>query len=210
MQFLIKLICLNLSVLAFAASPQLEDIRHLQTMLNSERIEYFFGSYGVEILSQAASDCSETRISKLYSLHDGQKITRTLAIVRYASPVSPSLETVHNNILAGASIGAAFKNAGWQLIKEPVFFGEIPLEETLRKWMQVESAQNASLQIYDLKVANATTPKIFYCRIIEIHSPLYLHTNLLSALYPETFSVYREADAQLLESIQEILKSLPN
>lgn len=43
-------------------------------MLNSERIKYLFGSYGVEVLNNTTTSFPGCRISNLHSLHDGQKI----------------------------------------------------------------------------------------------------------------------------------------
>jgi hypothetical protein len=52
---------------AFGAAPITAQI------LNSERIEQTFGSYGIDVI---ASDAL-LRVSNLYSRHDGEKITRT-------------------------------------------------------------------------------------------------------------------------------------
>src|SRR5690606_34722880 len=48
-------------------------------LLNSERIERRFGSYGIDVLQ---SD-GRYRVSNLYSVHDGAKICRTFAVVAY-------------------------------------------------------------------------------------------------------------------------------
>ena len=52
-------------------------IEELRPLLNSERIERKFGSYGIDVLRNDDA----VRMSNLYSLRDGEKICRTFAVV---------------------------------------------------------------------------------------------------------------------------------
>lgn len=51
----------------------------VSALLNSERIAQRYGSYGIEVL---ASDCG-LRVSDLYSGEQTDRVTRTLAVVRF-------------------------------------------------------------------------------------------------------------------------------
>lgn len=204
---LLRLFCLAISLSAFAPDPNGEDIKKMQSMLNSERIEHLFGSYGVDVLPIQSTEFPGSRIANLYSLKGTSKVTRTLAIVDYISPVHAQLQKVHSKIVSGESIGFAFKNAGWKVIKKPIYFGEMPLEGPIEKWMSLEKVKIGSLQIYDLHVENSETAAIPYCRIIEIHSPLYLDTGLLKLLYPDQFTQYSVNDHGMKKRILKFLKT---
>lgn len=204
----ILFIALNFSTLSTAKSL---DMGPLRPMLNSERIERLFGSYGVEVLPITSSEFREYRVANLYSLHENKKVTRTLALVRYVSPVSTALENVHKRILGGESIGSAFKKSGWNVIKDHAHFGEFKIEGGLKTLMQTDGNANGSLHIYDLSVENAKTLKTVYCRIIEIHSPLYLDKERLKALYPTEFFIHRLEEntlAPLLLNISNLTSTL--
>lgn len=55
----------------------------LKQKLNSDRIKFLFGSYGVDPLNIQSSVFPNSRISNLHSTHDGKKIMRTLAVVNF-------------------------------------------------------------------------------------------------------------------------------
>ncbi|NET33423.1 MAG: hypothetical protein F6K19_15610 [Cyanothece sp. SIO1E1] len=92
-----------------------------QELLNSERIEMKFGSYGIEVIK---SD-SALRVSNLFSLHDNKKVTRTFAVVNYPEIVDSVFLNEHLLVLDGQSIGSVFKQSGWEIEKRNLFFGEI-------------------------------------------------------------------------------------
>ena len=81
------------------------------TRLNSDRIEAKYGSYGVELVNSQG----RRRETSLYSTHDGERITRTYAIVYFMSPDEPALDFEHRAIRAGGSIGKTFREAGWEI-----------------------------------------------------------------------------------------------
>ena len=90
-------------------------------MLNSEKIREKFGSYNIDVL---LSD-KRIRVSSLFSVHEGKKITRTFAVVHCPAVVDVRFAKEHQAIVEGQSVGAVFKHNGWQIKKHPVFFGEI-------------------------------------------------------------------------------------
>lgn len=104
-----------------------EVVETLRPMLNSERIEHIFGSYGVD-----ASMHNGVRVSNLYSLNAGGRVpvclmespdpcygksTRTLALVTFVAPVNPLLETAHHEVTAhGKSLGTTLQGQGWSSV----------------------------------------------------------------------------------------------
>ncbi len=180
---------------ASAAAISLDDktVDLLKPKLNSSRISYFFGSYGIEQLECCSTIFPHSRISNLYSLHDNTKIMRTLAIIDFM-PVNPELQVVHKQILGGTSIGIALREAGYDLIKSPIYFGSIPLSIAVLKWMQEEKEQTGAIHIYMLEVKKSGKDKVIpYCTIIEIHSPLYLTPSWLKALYNKEYPDFHYA-----------------
>jgi hypothetical protein len=156
-----------------------KEVELLKPKLNSERIAYFFGSYGVEVLPSSRED---VRISNLYSVHEGKKITRTLAVTVFKDPIPAELLEVHGEIMRGKSIGSALKEKGFRVEKKSVYFGSVDLNDEVRSMMRVVE-KKAALHVYELFACS-----ISYCTIMEVHSPEYLDENWLKALYPREFS----------------------
>lgn len=81
--------------------------------INSELIRQKFGTYGVDVLYHS----NNVRLSNLYSQHDTNKITRTIALVQFSAHSTERFEHEHQRILQGASIGAIFLGAGCSIRK---------------------------------------------------------------------------------------------
>ena len=94
--------------------------------LNSDAIKATFGSYGVEIIYQAAG----TRVANLYSGQAGNKIVRTLAVTEFVEPIDNTLLQSHQEIMSGASIGATLRAAGYTINKKLLIKTEVPANET--------------------------------------------------------------------------------
>jgi hypothetical protein len=92
-----------------APTIQQQAVDYLRPKLNSERIEYFFGNYGVDQLQIESPLFPFSRISNLHSIQQDKKIMRTLAIVDFFQPMHADLCAVHHTILTGKSIGAALQ-----------------------------------------------------------------------------------------------------
>jgi len=71
-----------------------ELIEELKLMLNSQRIQRLFGSYGVSIIEQS----QQTRISNLYSSTQ-KPIMRTCAVVNFCFPIAEHLKRPPAGIL---------------------------------------------------------------------------------------------------------------
>jgi hypothetical protein len=157
-----------------AAAPSRE-------LLNSERIEQKFGSYGIAVL---AAD-GRVRVSSLFS-GDGTaadpKICRTFAVVRYPESVAPSFAVEHAEIVKGGSIGAVFAAHGWRVLKTHLYFGETAASDRVAALMQIASGTPIALHAYLLEVEKDGVT-LDYAALVEIHHPNYLSLADLRDVY---------------------------
>ncbi len=190
-----------------------EVVNLLKPKLNTQRIEYFFGSSGVELLEIISPSFVEKRVSNLYSMHDNEKIMRCLAIVDFTQHVHSDLAGVHQEIRAGNPIGATLKRHGWNISKAPVYFSTISLSSNVMRWMNETDVSEAALHIYELDVSKSNNPeKIHYCTIVEIHSPQYITTEYLQAIYDEQYHDFNQRTAEidsLLNRCSELMNHIP-
>ena len=157
-------------------------------LLNSERIEARFGSYGIEVL---ASDARE-RVSSLYSEANGERTCRTFAVVRYPAAIEPALAREHDEIVRGGSIGAVFAAHGWQVVKTNLRYFGIEATERLARLMRVGRGTRLAAHAYELDVAK--DGRTFqYALLVEIHHPDYLRRDDLISIYGPADSTGREA-----------------
>jgi len=165
-------------------------------LLNSERIENRFGSYGIDVLASEAS----LRRSSLYSLENAQKTCRTYAIVRFVDNPDSSFGAEHAEVLAGNSLGEVFKQNGWHIQKQTVHIGSVmlPAHTPVSDLMHLEQETKLALHVYQLLLARGQ--QVFeYAMIIEVHHPEYLsETDLL-----KNYS-YDHADFLSSASLQEL------
>ncbi len=152
-------------------------------LLNSERIRLKFGSYHVKVLNQN----NKLRISNLYSSHDGNNITRTLAIVKFTESIDSTFIKEHLKILSGQSIGAVFKKNQWKIEKKSLYFGEIlpqtDFTETYKLMGYIEPSKLA-IYIYGFNIIKDNNSHQ-YAIISEIYHPEYLTFNNLKKLNPD-------------------------
>lgn len=212
-KYLIAAILFMKIITVNALIPDEKTVAALKPKLNSDRIAFFFGNFDLELLKTCPTVFPDSRISNLYSTHDNKKIMRTLAIVDYVKPVNPLLKTPHEKILSGTAIGIALRDEGWELVKKPIYFGEIQLTANVMKWMHQDKPSSGAIHMYQLEVKNADHPALIpYCTIIEIHSPQYLTSEWLRALngkdYIENQSANSEINA-LLARVKECLSEFP-
>lgn len=151
--------------------------------LNSDRIRQTFGSYGVDVLSNH----DKQRVSSLYSLDGGGKITRTYAVVDFLATAASALEAEHALIKSGQSIGEVFREAGWTIDKRHQFIGEfdVPAAYTrIGKSMRIDLPQNLAADVY-VFVVSRNSRSYTYATITEIHHPDYLSAADLKQIYGE-------------------------
>jgi hypothetical protein len=166
--------CLALIVVACTAQDSL---------LNSERIERTFGSYGVDVIRSS----DRGRVSSLYSGTGDEKITRTFAVVTYSGRTRRAFADEHGRVLDGESIGAVFKSAGWEIDKLNIFLGEmeIPAEyDLLSDLMRIDLPKFLAMHVYEF-VIRKEGRSFDYATIVELHHPDYLTAPDLQAIYGE-------------------------
>ena len=141
-------------------------------ILNSERIGERFGSYGIEILEHDAT----VRRSSLFSIEDGARICRTYAVVQFVAHESPEIAAAHQRIIAGESIGATLKSGGWELRKETLHIGSLPLSDNghrIAALMRLDAPGSLGLHAYRL-ILDKDSRSLHYATIVETHHPDYL------------------------------------
>jgi len=177
------LFCAFLALSACQSSPfsPTADALAQPPLLNSERIRQKYGSYGVEVLEAD----ERLRVANLYSSHEGERVTRTLAIVLFSAPIPKAILPEHELIIAGGSIGEVFKHCGWQVEKENLYFDEIqaaPENARLYEMMGEIPPTDLAVHGYELFVSK-NTERFSYTTIVEIHHPDYLNLDELEAIY---------------------------
>ena len=150
-------------------------VANYRPLLNSERIERSFGSYGLEILYQRGS----YRITDLYSGNADNRRTRTLALVEFALPLEPSAALLHKRILQGGSIGSTFKSAGWDVSKNHLAVGEF-------KPLGKRHPCTVAYLEYELMVAPPEGKPTRYAKISEWYHPAYLTLRDLRSFFPQS------------------------
>jgi hypothetical protein len=160
---------LLLTLIVGAASAQI---------LNSERIEQTFGSYGI----LAFPGDKRLRVSFLYSSHGDRDVWRTVAMLRYPSEVDPAFADEHAAILAGGSIGQVFKAAGWDVLKHNVEIRMFPAHPGVAHYMEIDANTPLAMHSYRLDISRAGET-FEYVTIIEMHHPDYLTMPDLREIY---------------------------
>ncbi len=166
-------------------------------LLNSERIEQRFGSYGNDVLASEAG----LRRSSLYSIEDGDRVCRTYAVVRFTDEPDTSYSPEHAKVLAGNSLGEVFKANGWAIHKQTLHIGSFEVEQPASELscsMRLAGSDNLALHIYQLLLAR--NDKAFeYATIIEAHHPAYLTQDDLLDIY------HYDSEALSTKSIAELI-----
>lgn len=152
-------------------------------LLNSERIQQQFGTYGIEILQQEDG----VRRSNLYSVEDGSHVCRTYAVVLFTEPLESEVATTHAAVIGGSSIGTSFLAAGWRLTKETVYVGSVQLPgptHEIAELMRLDKGATLGLHAYRL-ILRKQEQAVHYATIIESHHPDYLSEAELSQRYAD-------------------------
>ena len=172
-------------------------------LLNSERIERRFGSYGVQVLRTEGV----LRISNLYSETDGQRTGRTFAVVAYPDAVDPALAGPHAEIEGGGSIGAVFTRSGWTVTKRHLWFGELAATGMTAALMRIAAGMPLATHVYVLEVTKGDG--VFdYATLAEVHHPDYLQLAELRRIYGPS-SAARADEAlvrRMLETAREAMR----
>jgi hypothetical protein len=138
--------------------------------LNSDAIKATFGSYGVEVIDQAAG----TRVANLYSGQGADKVCRTLAVTEFTQPIDEALLESHKKIVAGASIGATLRAAGFTINKKLLIKTEVPANEAFVALANGTTTRGTPLftKVYAL-FAEKSDSSIPYAVIAEAYHPAH-------------------------------------
>jgi hypothetical protein len=170
-------------------------------LLNSERIEQQFGTYGIDVLASEAG----FRRSSLYSVDGSERICRTYAIVRFSEDLNSIYGPEHARVLAGNSLGEVFKANGWSMHKQTLHFGSFdidPSESEISRLMRISTNQTLALHVYQLLLAK--DEQIFeYATIVEAHHPDYLSRSDLLDIYH-----YNDSESLTEETLSELIDLL--
>ncbi|MGR8934009.1 MAG: hypothetical protein ACU837_06405 [Gammaproteobacteria bacterium] len=199
-------ICGNAVLSVETDPPHAPAAEILRPLLNSERIKLKFGSYGIDVLKKD----EKTRLSSLYSIEDGKKITRTFAVVLYPELLAPSLLKEHRQIVAGQSLGEVFKRNGWRINKKHLYFGEIQATSDLEQVYSLMGGISPSklpVHIYEFLVDKGGTP-VRYATIAEIHHPAYLSLYDLKAVYTQEFEQRRLTNRNVRILLEKVAAAL--
>lgn len=138
--------------------------------LNSDAIKAAFGSYGVEVIDQAAG----TRVANLYSGAGAEKVCRTLAVTEFTEPTDEALVSSHQKILEGASIGATLRASGFTINKKLLIKTEVPATDAFVALTKGTVPAGAPLftKVYVL-FAEGDNRSIPYAVIAEAYHPAH-------------------------------------
>ena len=150
-------------------------------ILNSERIERHFGSYGIEVLASEAG----LRRSNLFSYEGNMATCRTYAVVQFADQLDDRYDEAHTRVLAGESIGATFREDGWDIDKHTLYVGTVSLPEgpsEVRRLMRLTGPHDLALHVYQLVLVRGEI-ELEYATIMEAHHPDYLEQSELESIF---------------------------
>lgn len=175
------------------------------SLLNSERIQMKFGSYDLKVIKED----STVRVSNLYSLEEGKKITRTFAVVQYPKTIDEAYLPEHLKIIKGRSIGQVFKEGNWIIDKEDLFVGEIlPSINYSSIYTLMGNIITSDLAVYSYLFKIHKDGKSYtYATITEVYHPDYLKLNDLKKLYPEASFTLNENNNLLLKQVYKEMET---
>jgi hypothetical protein len=153
-------------------------------VLNSDRIEKRFGSYGIDVLASEAG----LRRSSLFSLDGDTATCRTYAVVEFVEQPDDRYDDAHAKILAGDSIGATFKESGWDIRKSTLYIGTIRLPDRgteIGQLMRLTGAHDLAVHVYQLLLVREEIT-LEYATIMEVHHPEYLTVTELRDIFDDT------------------------
>ncbi len=201
------LVLLLSAALANCASgkAQKKSVPPEQRVLNSDRIEQRFGSFGIQLLDSPAT----LRVANLYSADGAARVTRTLAVTRLENVTAHrAILLADREIRAGASIGITLRAHGWEVNKQHRMTDQLQLRPDVHRraatLMRLQHAQPVAVHVYDL-IAVREGQRLHYARIAEVHHPAYLSPTQLQDIFGTHAPGDAPARAQLLSWVEPAL-----
>jgi hypothetical protein len=182
----------------FAQSAAATTAESTRELLNSERIERAFGSYGIEVLESDA----RVRVANLYSEEGGERVCRTFAVVLYPAIVDSAFAREHAAVVGGRSIGATFAASGWTVLKAHRYFGEVDATPRLAQLMGGAAEFRLAVHVYGFEIVKGGQ-RFEYATIAEVHHPAYLRLEDVREIYAggRSLAVPDEATERLLDLV---------
>ena len=106
-------------------------------------------------------------------------------MVQFADAEIAEIEEAHQDILAGQSIGTTFKDSGWNIRKDTLHIGKLPIpgsQHQIAQLMRLDHGIGLAVHIYRMTLEKSDL-SIQYATIIEIHHPDYMTEAALLELY---------------------------
>lgn len=177
MNFRIASLLTLVTALLFSAELQARDpacpfVEASPPLLNSERIERCFGSYGVQVIDPV----DHLRVARLYSLESGARVCRTLALTAFVVDLPPTLDPAMEKIRAGSSIGATLKSMGWTVGKQTIEVTRVKAGNRFRELSGLITLPQGTIiatHLYRLVAGRAGESHVV-ARIAEMHHPDYM------------------------------------
>lgn len=175
--------------------------------MNSDNIEARFGSYGVEIITQAEN----TRLANLYSEHEGARICRTLAMTCFLASPPEELAAAHQKILGGSSMGATLRREGWRVVKSDAAFAQCVAGMEFARLSHNTVAPDATLavQLYKLQAVSASQ-RHDYAIVVEAYHPQHIPPSDTAPTLEALCSRLQGEAKQALEALGDVLVARPN
>jgi len=118
-------------------------------------------------------------------VQDGVDTCRTYAVVQFADADIAEIEQAHQDVLAGQSIGTTFKDSGWNIRKDTLHIGKLPMTDSqyqIGQLMRLDQGIDLAVHIYRMTLEKSDL-SIQYATIVEIHHPDYMTEAALLELY---------------------------
>ncbi|HWB38949.1 MAG TPA: hypothetical protein VG604_01790 [Candidatus Saccharimonadales bacterium] len=132
------------------------------TQLSSDRLENQFGATIIEVLRQGKSQrLITTKVKKT-----GQRLE--LSFVRFLPTTAADYSEIHEQILAGGSIGKTFRLYGVPIERYEKSAAQVLLPETLADWFDI----GGYATVVEVSIMVGPKPKRSYAQIFEVYSPL--------------------------------------
>ncbi len=134
------------------------------------------------------------------------RVCRTFAVVGLSDDIDASFAAENAEILEGGSIGATFKQSGWNIDKRNLYIGQIPIGQRairLSRLMRIKPPATTAVHIYLLAISKSGM-SFDYAMIAEVHHPDYLTMADLWSIYGSEYSgdKSRKDARQILELVR--------
>lgn len=137
------------------------------TLVHTDRLVQFYGPLTVEVVHH-------TPVQRFIYQRDGDNVARAHAITFFQNPFEwpDSVKQLAEQIRRGASMGVAFRDAGYVLLRTPLYWESRRLPDWLIDEFDAYPTTRESIVYgYRLSVSQDSEDAVPFGLVIEIHSP---------------------------------------